>query len=96
MLTPFGGVALPPFPFLAFQDAFEEVFKEQYSTIHRLETNKLRNVAKIFAHLLYSDSLPWTVFEVPLFFFTAFFYPLSASYSCVFTRLSCLIHNFAL
>jgi hypothetical protein len=91
MLTPLGGVALSPFTFLAFQDAFEEVFKEQYSTIHRLETNKLRNVAKIFAHLLYSDSLPWTVFEVPLLFFTASLYPLPAYFSsvCYASILSC-------
>ncbi|KAH9329667.1 hypothetical protein KI387_001775, partial [Taxus chinensis] len=27
--------------------------------IHRLETNKLRNVAKFFAHLMGTDVLPW-------------------------------------
>lgn len=27
--------------------------------IHRLETNKLRNVAKFFAHLLGTNALPW-------------------------------------
>jgi pre-mRNA-splicing factor CWC22 len=32
----------------------------QYDTIHRLETNKLRNIAKLFAHLLYTDAIPWT------------------------------------
>ena len=32
--------------------------------IHRLETNKLRNVAKLFAHLLASDALPWAVLAV--------------------------------
>ena len=42
-------------------ESFESIFKEQYDTIHRLETNKLRNVAKMFAHLLYTDSLPWSV-----------------------------------
>ncbi|KAG2811970.1 Pre-mRNA-splicing factor [Phytophthora cactorum] len=46
-----------------YQDAFDECFAEQYSLIHRLETNKLRNVAKLFAHLLFTDALPWTVFE---------------------------------
>ncbi|OQR92959.1 nucampholin [Thraustotheca clavata] len=46
-----------------YQVAFEDAFAAQYSTIHRLETNKLRNVAKFFAHLLFSDALPWTVFE---------------------------------
>ena len=33
-------------------------------TIHRLETNKLRNVAKFFSHLIYSDALSWNVMEV--------------------------------
>ncbi|KAM4626157.1 pre-mRNA-splicing factor CWC22 homolog [Discoglossus pictus] len=46
-----------------YMEAFENIFKEQYDTIHRLETNKLRNVAKMFAHLLYTDSIPWSVLE---------------------------------
>jgi hypothetical protein len=37
--------------------------REQYSSIHRFETNKLRNVAKFFGHLLYSDGLDWGVLE---------------------------------
>lgn len=41
------------------QENFEKCFVEQYSMIHRLETNKLRNVAKFFAHLLGTDALPW-------------------------------------
>nr|XP_034350624.1 pre-mRNA-splicing factor CWC22 homolog [Arvicanthis niloticus] len=44
-----------------YMESFESIFKEQYDTIHRLETNKLRNVAKMLAHLLYTDSLPWSV-----------------------------------
>ncbi len=28
-----------------------------------METNKLRNVAKFFAHLFHTDALPWTAFE---------------------------------
>ncbi len=46
-----------------YQDAFDDSFLQQYSTIHRLETNKLRNVAKFFSHLLSTDALPWTCFE---------------------------------
>lgn len=46
-----------------YMESFEAIFKEQYDTIHRLETNKLRNVAKMFAHLLYTDSIPWSVSE---------------------------------
>jgi pre-mRNA-splicing factor CWC22 len=47
-----------------WRDAFMESFTEQYNTIHRLETNKLRNVAKLFAHLLHTDSMPWTVLSI--------------------------------
>ena len=43
-----------------WRDAFLDAFVAQYTTIHRLETNKLRNVAKLFAHLLHTDSLPWS------------------------------------
>jgi len=45
------------------QENFDHIFATQYSTIHRLETNKLRNVAKLFAHLLHTDALPWTALE---------------------------------
>ena len=42
---------------------YEETFYKNYATIHRLETNKLRNVAKFYAHLLFSDAISWTVFQ---------------------------------
>ncbi|KAF8008474.1 hypothetical protein BT93_K2215 [Corymbia citriodora subsp. variegata] len=44
-----------------YQENFEKCFVQQYSMIHHLETNKLRNVAKFFAHLLGTDALPWHV-----------------------------------
>ena len=47
-----------------WQDAFHEAFATQYNTIHRLETNKLRNVAKLFGHLLHTDSISWSVLSV--------------------------------
>lgn len=40
---------------------FEQIFKDSYLTIHRLDTNKLRNVSKFFAHLLFTDSISWSV-----------------------------------
>lgn len=49
--------------FPAYQECFEECFRRQYSLIHRLETNKLRNVAKFFASLLEQDALSWQVME---------------------------------
>ncbi|KAL3787177.1 hypothetical protein HJC23_010187 [Cyclotella cryptica] len=47
-----------------WQHAFEDGFASQYHTIHRLETNKLRNVAKLFGHLLHTDSISWSVLSV--------------------------------
>ena len=47
----------------AYQVSFADAFAEQYDTIHRLETNKLLNVARLFAHILFTDALPWTVFQ---------------------------------
>ncbi|CAL1525845.1 unnamed protein product [Lymnaea stagnalis] len=45
-------------------EPFQQIFTDQYETIHRLETNKLRNVAKFFAHLLYTDAISWGVLSV--------------------------------
>lgn len=46
-----------------YQEKFEECFRIQYSLIHRLEMNKLRNLAKLFAHIFYSDGMSWAAFE---------------------------------
>jgi len=43
-----------------YQENFNLVFIKQYETIHRLEVNKLRNAAKFYAHLLYTDSIDWS------------------------------------
>lgn len=40
---------------------FEEIFKDTYQTTHRLDTNRLRNVGKFFAHLMFTDSIGWDV-----------------------------------
>lgn len=42
---------------------FEEIFRDTYSTTHRLDTNRLRNVSKFFAHLLFTDAIGWDVLE---------------------------------
>ena len=44
-----------------YAEKFAETFRRSYSTIHRLDTNKLRNVAKFFAHLLFADGIEWSV-----------------------------------
>ncbi|XP_010441342.1 PREDICTED: pre-mRNA-splicing factor CWC22 homolog [Camelina sativa] len=43
------------------QANFEKCFVQQYAMSHRLETNKLHNVATFFGHLLSTDALPWHV-----------------------------------
>jgi len=44
-------------------DSLEEAFKTYYSTIHRYETNRLRNIARFFGHLFATDSVSWAVFS---------------------------------
>ncbi|KAF3638999.1 putative protein transport protein SEC23-like [Capsicum annuum] len=41
-----------------YQENFDKCFVQQYSMVHRLETNKLHSVAKLFAPLLATDALP--------------------------------------
>ncbi|KAI9494632.1 MIF4G-domain-containing protein [Zychaea mexicana] len=43
---------------------FAIAFNETYETVHRYETNRLRNIAKLFAHLFFTDSLAWTCFSI--------------------------------
>jgi len=42
-----------------YSGKYLELFTKEYPNVHRLEINKLRNGAKFFAHLLYTDSLDW-------------------------------------
>ena len=46
-----------------YKQRFQESFYARYSTLHRLDTNKLRNLAKMYGYLLYSNSIEWKVFE---------------------------------
>ncbi|KAI5302654.1 pre-mRNA-splicing factor cwc22 [Ascosphaera pollenicola] len=45
-------------------DLFEEAFAKYYDTIHRYETNRLRNISRFFGHLLSSDGIGWHVMSV--------------------------------
>ncbi|KAL3305967.1 MIF4G domain-containing protein [Colletotrichum asianum] len=40
---------------------FEDSFVDYYNKIHRYETNRLRNIARFFAHLLATDAIGWHV-----------------------------------
>ena len=45
--------------FEVYQEKFAELFASQYESVHRLEQNKLRNLACFFAHLMYTESISW-------------------------------------
>ncbi|KAI9734530.1 MAG: pre-mRNA-splicing factor cwc22 [Cirrosporium novae-zelandiae] len=45
-------------------DEFETAFAKYYDTIHRYETNKLRNIARFFGHMLSSDATGWHVMSI--------------------------------
>ncbi|KAL8872917.1 MAG: hypothetical protein Q9174_001534 [Haloplaca sp. 1 TL-2023] len=45
-------------------DLFERSFATYYDTIHRYETNRLRNIARFFGHLLSSDAVGWHVLSI--------------------------------
>jgi len=47
-----------------WRDQFEQQFAQKYEVIHRYETNRIRNIAKFFGHLLSSDAIGWHVFSV--------------------------------
>ncbi|KAK0556306.1 pre-mRNA-splicing factor cwc22 [Tilletia horrida] len=42
---------------------FEQCFHNYYDTIHRYETNRLRNIGRLFGSLLATDSISWASFE---------------------------------
>ncbi|KAI3645890.1 hypothetical protein MP228_008818 [Amoeboaphelidium protococcarum] len=46
-----------------WSDSFADQFHQYYSTIHRYETNRVRIIAKLFAHLLHTDALAWNVLD---------------------------------
>jgi pre-mRNA-splicing factor CWC22 len=44
-----------------YKKFFFRLFVDHYTVIHRFITNKIRNLAKFFAHLLLTDALDWHV-----------------------------------
>lgn len=45
-------------------EPFVNIFTESYTNCHRFEMPKLRNVSKLFAHLLFTDAIGWEVLSV--------------------------------
>jgi len=44
-------------------ESFEKAFQTYYDTIHRHETNRLRNNPRFFGHLA-NDAISWTILQV--------------------------------
>ena len=47
-----------------YKHNYEKQFDLQYIKLHRLETNKLRNLANLYAHLLFTEAIDWMVLNV--------------------------------
>ena len=47
-----------------YKKNYETEFENQYIKIHRLETNKLRNLSKLYAHLLYTNAIEWSILKI--------------------------------
>ena len=47
-----------------YKHNYEKQFDLQYIKLHRLETNKLRNLANLYGHLLYTEAIDWIVLSV--------------------------------
>ncbi|XP_058978837.1 male determiner protein Mdmd(Y) [Musca domestica] len=47
----------------SFIEPFKEIFKDICQTTHCLDTNRLRNISKFFAHLLFTDAISWDVLD---------------------------------
>ncbi|MCJ1402483.1 pre-mRNA-splicing factor cwc22 [Xylographa trunciseda] len=45
-------------------ELFEASFAKYFDTIHRYETNRLRNIARFFGHMLSSDAIGWHVLSI--------------------------------
>lgn len=43
-----------------FGPKFEKLFEIFYATVHRFETNRIRNIAKFYANLLTTESIDWS------------------------------------
>ena len=47
-----------------WMELFEASFAKYYDTIHRYETNRLRNIARFFGHVLSNDAIGWHVLSI--------------------------------
>ncbi|GCA62464.1 hypothetical protein KIPB_003678 [Kipferlia bialata] len=46
-----------------WQDAFDAAFHSRYESLHQVDTKAIRNIARLYAHLLCCDALPWEIMD---------------------------------
>ena len=46
---------------LVYRKGFGDLFTERYELAHRLDNTKLRHMAQLYAHIMYSDSIHWDI-----------------------------------
>ncbi|KAL4065454.1 armadillo-type protein [Scleroderma citrinum] len=44
-----------------WMECIEEAFNNYFHTIHRYETNRLRNIARFFGHMFANDAISWVI-----------------------------------
>lgn len=49
---------------LLWEECFARSFATVYQAVHKIDTARIRNICKLFGHLLETDAIPWTVFSV--------------------------------
>ena len=47
-----------------YKDHFLNAFVKHYNAIFKLEVNKICNLAKLYAHLFFTHSIDWSIFQV--------------------------------
>lgn len=47
-----------------YKDLFVQAFVNYYNTMFKLEVNKIRNLAKLYGHLLHTFSIDWKILEI--------------------------------
>ncbi|CAI5443810.1 unnamed protein product [Caenorhabditis angaria] len=48
---------------LEYQQMFEQIARDSYATVHRFDITKLRNLARLVAHLLVTDAIDWKIWS---------------------------------
>ena len=47
-----------------YKELFIKAFINHYNAIFKMEVSKIRNLAKLFGHLIYRFAIDWSMFQV--------------------------------